>query len=114
MFVLAPVMSIIPLSALAGVLIVTAWRMNDWENIHFIFDHKFRPGIIKFAITMVATVVLDLTQAIIIGVAISAFLILVKLTDLDVTVADIDKMTRNAINVAFLSSEEKEKLFARI
>ena len=84
-------MSIIPLSALAGVLIVTAWRMNDWENIHFIFDHKFRPGIIKFAITMVATVVLDLTQAIIIGVAISAFLILVKLTDLDVTVADIDK-----------------------
>lgn len=91
MFILAPVMSIIPLSALAGVLIVTAWRMNDWENIHFIFDHKFRPGIIKFAITMVATVVLDLTQAIIIGVAISAFLILVKLTDLDVTVADIDE-----------------------
>ncbi len=91
MFVLAPIMSTIPLSALAGVLIVTAWRMNDWENIHFIFDHKFRPGIIKFVITMGATVVLDLTQAIIIGVAVSSFLILVKLTDLDVTVSEIDK-----------------------
>ncbi len=91
MFVLAPIMSTIPLSALAGVLIVTAWRMNDWENIHFIFDHKFKPGIIKFVITMGATVVLDLTQAIIIGVAVSSFLILVKLTELEVTVAEIDK-----------------------
>ena len=77
MFVLAPVMSQIPLSALAGILIVTAWRMNDWENIHFIFGHKFKSGITKFAITMVATVFLDLTKAIIIGVALSAFLILV-------------------------------------
>ncbi len=33
MFILAPVMSAIPLSALSGVLMVTAWRMNDWENI---------------------------------------------------------------------------------
>ena len=36
------------------------------------------------------------------------------LTLMGFTVADIDKMTRNAINAAFLSSEEKEKLFARI
>ena len=26
-------MSRIPLSALAGVLMVTAWRMNDWQEI---------------------------------------------------------------------------------
>ncbi|NLD19951.1 MAG: SulP family inorganic anion transporter [Clostridiales bacterium] len=91
MFVLAPVMSAIPLSALAGVLIVTAWRMNDWKNIHFIFDHKFKSGIMKFLITMIATVVFDLTQAIIIGVAFSTFLILVKLTDIDITVSEIEK-----------------------
>ncbi|MEG0663164.1 MAG: solute carrier family 23 protein, partial [Anaerovoracaceae bacterium] len=48
MFVLSPVMSAIPLSALSGVLIVTAWRMNDWENIHYIFNHKFKSGIAKF------------------------------------------------------------------
>lgn len=91
MFVLAPIMSEIPLSALAGVLIVTAWRMNDWKNIKFIFEHKFKSGILKFFITMTATVVLDLTQAIIIGVAFSAFLILVKLTDIDITVSEIEK-----------------------
>lgn len=91
MFILAPVMSSIPLSALAGVLIVTAWRMNDWDNIHFIFDHKFKSGISKFVITMMATVVLDLTQAIVIGVAFSVILILIKLTDIDITVSEIER-----------------------
>lgn len=90
MFVLAPVMSSIPLSALAGVLIVTAWRMNDWENIHYIFGHRFKTGMAKFGITMVATVVLDLTQAIIIGVAFSTFLVVVKLTDIEINVSEID------------------------
>ncbi|MBR2620062.1 MAG: SulP family inorganic anion transporter, partial [Firmicutes bacterium] len=99
MFILAPVMSAIPLSALAGVLIVTAWRMNDWENIHFIFDHKFKSGMMKFAITMVATVVFDLTQAIIIGVAFSVILILIKLTDIDITVADIEKERLEEVGV---------------
>lgn len=91
MFILAPIMSAIPLSALSGVLIVTAWRMNDWENIHFIFGHKFKSGMAKFFITMGATVVLDLTQAIIIGVAFSAILIVVRLTDIDVTISEIDR-----------------------
>ncbi|MEG0292261.1 MAG: SulP family inorganic anion transporter [Anaerovoracaceae bacterium] len=91
MFALAPVMSAIPLSALAGVLIVTAWRMNDWDNIKFIFDHKFKSGIAKFTITMIATVLLDLTQAIIIGVAFSAILIVVKIADIDINIAEIDK-----------------------
>ena len=91
MFVLAPVMSAIPLSALAGILIVTAWRMNDWANIRFIFGHKFKSGIVKFLITMGATVVLDLTQAIVIGVGASIILILFKLTDIDITVSDIEK-----------------------
>jgi len=90
MFVLAPVMSAIPLSALAGVLIVTAWRMNDWNNIHYIFDHKFKSGMAKFGITMGATVLLDLTQAIIIGVAFSTFLIVVKLADIEVNIVSVD------------------------
>lgn len=91
MFVLSPIMSEVPLSALAGILIITAWRMNDWKNIHFIFDNRFKSGMLKFFITMAATVVLDLTQAIIIGVAFSSFLIIVKLTDIDISVSDIDK-----------------------
>lgn len=99
MFVLAPVMSQVPLSALAGILIVTAWRMNDWANIRFIFSHRFKTGMMKFFITMGATVVLDLTQAIIIGVAFSAFMIVVKLTDIDITIADIENERLEEIGI---------------
>ena len=39
---LAPVMSRIPLAALSGVLIVTAWRMNEWEAIRFMFQQALQ------------------------------------------------------------------------
>lgn len=107
MFILAPIMSAIPLSALSGVLIVTAWRMNDWENIHFIFGHKFKSGMAKFFITMGATVVLDLTQAIIIGVAFSAILIVVRLTDIDVTISEIDHDKLESIGIKIPQVSDK-------
>lgn len=90
MFILAPVMSEIPLSALAGVLLVTAWRMNDWENIRYIFGHKFKWGMMKFLITMIATVLLDLTQAIIIGVVVAAMFLVLRLCDIQITVSEVD------------------------
>lgn len=99
MFLLAPIMSAIPLSALAGVLIVTAWRMNDWENIHYIFDHKFKFGMAKLFITMLATVVLDLTQAIIIGVAFSTFLIVVRQIDIDITISEVENARLEEIGI---------------
>lgn len=90
MFILTPVMSAIPLSALAGVLMVTAWRMNDWANIRFIFSHRFKSGIAKFTITLAATVLLDLTQAIIIGVVLSLVLIVARMSRLEINIADVD------------------------
>ena len=78
MFLLGPVMAKIPLSALAGVLMVTAWRMNEWHSIKTIFKKKQYTAIAKFAITMIATVVFDLTVAIIIGIVFSIFVYLFK------------------------------------
>lgn len=71
MFLLGPIMAKIPLSALAGVLMVTAWRMNEWHSIKSIFKKKQYTAIAKFIITMVATVVFDLTIAIVIGIVFS-------------------------------------------
>jgi len=42
MFLLGGVMSRIPLCALAGVLMVTAFRMNEWESIKQIFSKKLK------------------------------------------------------------------------
>jgi SulP family sulfate permease len=90
MFILAPVMSRIPLAALAGVLIMTAWRMNEWEAIHYIFGHRFKTAMITFGITMLATIVLDLTQAILIGAFLSGAVFLSQIASMDIEVQDVD------------------------
>jgi len=90
MFVLGGVMSLIPLSALAGVLIVTAWRMNEWHAIKNIFHMKIKTAMLQFLITMAATVIFDLTIAILIGVIFSVFAFVIKVSDMQVTVAPVD------------------------
>lgn len=90
MFVLGSVMSAIPLAALAGVLIVTAWRMNEWSVIKDIFSRKIKTAMAQFLITMFATVVFDLTVAILIGVVFSVLMFIVKVSDMQITVADVD------------------------
>jgi SulP family sulfate permease len=72
--VLAPLISRVPLAALAGILAVTAWRMNEWDEIRDIFHRRFKSAIFAFSSTLVATVALDLTQAIILGVGLSALI----------------------------------------
>lgn len=74
MFLLGGLMARLPLSALAGVLMVTAWRMNDWSGIKYLTSNKFKSGISQFLITMITTVCADLTAAIIVGIVYSALL----------------------------------------
>lgn len=90
MFVLGPVMARLPLSALAGVLLVTAWKMNEWSSIRYIFNSKFKGAIMKFFITMTATIVFDLTIAIIIGVLFSVFVYVKKSMDLDINFSKVE------------------------
>lgn len=87
---LAPVMQTIPLAALAGVLMVTAWRMNEWHAIRFIFNKHFKTDLLAFGITMVATITLDLTQAILIGSFIAGAVFLNKIASLEINVEDVD------------------------
>ncbi len=91
MFLLGGVMSRIPLSALAGVLMVTAFRMNDWAAIKSIFRKKFKSSIMQYVLTMVSTVVFDLTIAIVIGVVAAMLVFIVKSSELRVVSSDIDE-----------------------
>lgn len=90
MFLLAPVMATIPLAALAGVLMVTAWRMNEWESIRFMFGKRFKTDIAAFLITMLATITLDLTQAIVIGTFLAGGIFLNRIASLHVEVSEVD------------------------
>ena len=90
MFLLTPFMERIPLAALAGVLMVTAVRMNEWDAIKFIFGKRFKTDMIAFTLTMLATVVLDLTQAILIGSFLAGAVFLNKIASIDIEVQEID------------------------
>lgn len=91
MFLLGGVMALVPMSALGGVLIVTAWRMNEWHAIKFMFKKKFISAILQFLITMIATVVFDLTVAIVIGVVFSILVFVKNATHLKVEISDVDE-----------------------
>lgn len=89
-FLFAGIIGQIPMAALAGVLMVTAIRMNEWSEIRWMFRHRFKSAIAAFIVTMLATAALDLTQAVIIGVALSALIFINQISSIDVTLSDVD------------------------
>lgn len=110
MFLLGPVMSKIPLAALAGVLMVTAWRMNEWEAIKNIFSKKLKNSALQFIITMVATVVFDLTVAIVIGVVLSMLIFVLKSCELNIDISDVDRKRLEKAGQEFSSELDDTKL----
>lgn len=106
MFLLAPVMSAIPLASLAGVLMVTAFRMNEWSAIRYMFSRRFKGAILKYMVTMVATVVFDLTTAIALGVLVALLLLVRRLSKLEIHVEAVD-----AARLAHLTEAEIENRF---
>lgn len=90
MLIFSSIMASIPLAALAGVLVVTAWRMNEWEAIHFYFSRRFKTAIATFAITLLVTVIFDLTEAILIGFALSAAAFVAQIAQLSINVREVD------------------------
>ena len=84
--------ALIPLAALGGVLIATAVRMVDASNIRSLFQAS-RSDAVVFLVTFVATVVLDLATAVILGIIAAGGFALrhmarsAELTELDVAQA---------------------------
>lgn len=70
-FFLAGVIAHIPMPALAGVLMITAWRMNEWHIIQRYTKQRMAQAGAILVVTMAATVALDLTKAILLGIVVS-------------------------------------------
>lgn len=100
---LAPVISRIPMAVLAGVLAVTAWRMNEWPEIRQIFRLGFKSAIFAFLSTLIATVALDLTQAIIAGVGLSAVIFVFQMGRSKVVVepVNVEKMRAGGYDMLY-------------
>ena len=71
-------------------MLVVSWRMNEWVTINFILKGKFKGAILKFVVTMLTTIIVDLTTAIMIGVIIGLVLQAVRFSHLRITYDEID------------------------
>lgn len=105
MFLLGGIMGRIPLASLAGVLMVTAWRMNDWQAIRGLFRKKLKYSIIQFLVTMAATVLFDLVVAILVGIAAAMLIFVLRSCDLQIAVSDVKK--KNADGTQRVRSDVK-------
>lgn len=111
-FMLSPLIGQIPLAALGGVLLVTAWRMNEWESIHFFTRRGIRHALAGMLITMLATIALDLTQAILIGIAVSALIYLRQSTEsTSVTSAPVDVERMRVKGLALAATGESTHIY---
>jgi len=88
--VAAPLIAGVPLAALGGVLMVTAFRMNEWGTIRFFVNRRLWHAIAAMFATLLATVILDLTQAILLGIVVSAALFLQQISKIHVTNVAVD------------------------
>jgi SulP family sulfate permease len=101
-FLFGPVLSQVPLAALAGVLMATAIRMNEWKEIRWMFRHRFKSAIISFFVTMLATAYLDLTQAVVIGVLLSAALFIARISNVHISQrpVDVQKLAERGVQLS--------------
>ena len=90
MFVFGDLIAKIPMASLAGVLMVTAWKMNDWDFIIPTFKNKIATPLIKFTITMAATIVFDLTIAIALGMLVAMILFALNNSRLSIDIKTVD------------------------
>jgi len=80
MLLLAPVAKLIPLSCLAGILVVVAWHMGEWH--HFIsMMRSNRMDLLVLLTTFFLTVFFDLIIAIEIGMILSSFIFMKRMSE---------------------------------
>jgi SulP family sulfate permease len=63
------------MSTLAGILVIVAYNMSEWENFSAILKNSWNDKAVLLT-TFILTVLVDLTVAIEIGIVLAAFLFL--------------------------------------
>lgn len=81
MLIAAPYAKLIPLSCLAGVLVVVAYNMGEWHNFKSVFKGNFYDRLVLITVFFL-TVIFDLIIAIEIGMVLSAFLFIKRMSDI--------------------------------
>ncbi len=76
--------TLVPMATLAGILVVTAYRMSEWRLFARIF-RSTKSDTAVMATTFLLTVLVDLTVAIQVGVVLASFLFMKRMADVTQT-----------------------------
>lgn len=80
MLLFAPVAKLIPLSCLAGILVVVAWHMGEWHHFFSLMKSN-RMDVVVLLTTFFLTVFFDLILAIEIGMILSSFIFMKRMSE---------------------------------
>jgi SulP family sulfate permease len=80
MLLFAPIAKLIPLSCLAGILVVVAWHMGEWHHFFSLMKSN-RMDVVVLLTTFFLTVFFDLILAIEIGMILSSFIFMKRMSD---------------------------------
>jgi len=80
MLLFAPVAKLIPLSCLAGILIVVSWHMGEWHHFYALLKSN-RMDVIVLLTTFFLTVFFDLIIAIEVGMILSSFMFMKRMSE---------------------------------
>jgi len=102
MLLFAPVAKLIPLSCLAGILVVVAYHMSEWQQFKALLKSN-RMDVVVLLTTFFLTVFFDLIIAIEIGMILSSFIFMKRMSDATTIT--------NAQSLFDVSESENDKLF---
>ena len=97
MLLFAPYAKLIPLSCLAGILVVIAYHMSEWRQFKSILKGN-RMDIIILLTTFFLTVVFDLVIAIEIGIVLASFMFMKRMSE-SVHIKNLTSETREEENL---------------
>lgn len=80
MLLFAPVAKLIPLSCLAGILVVVAWHMGEWHHFLSLLKSN-RMDVIVLLTTFLLTVFFDLIIAIEVGMVLASFIFMKRMSE---------------------------------
>lgn len=102
MLLFAPYAKLIPLSCLAGILMVVAYHMSEWRQFKSILKGN-RMDIIILLTTFFLTVIFDLVIAIEIGIVLSSFMFMKRMSESVL----VENMSTDLVNSEHLFDEEQ-------
>jgi len=86
---------LIPMATLAGILVVVSYNMSEWREFKILLSSP-RYDVAVLLITFFLTVVFDLTLAIEVGLVLSSFLFVNRITDnTEINVLTLDSLKNN-------------------